>query len=105
LASLVWFYVYHTLDWGFRQIGRTASFASRHIYPALGLLAASGVFFNLGLGNAVPNGTLDGDTGDSAMAATAASAKIEWADMVIVSGVVVGAATFLFRKTLFGGKG
>ncbi|KAJ2584616.1 hypothetical protein GGH95_000262 [Coemansia sp. RSA 1836] len=39
------------------------------------------------------------------MAATAASAKIEWADMVIVSGVVVGAATFLFRKTLFGGKG
>ncbi|KAJ2263845.1 hypothetical protein GGI01_000366 [Coemansia sp. RSA 376] len=111
VASLVWFYVYHTLDWVFRQIGRTASFARRHIYPALGLLVASGVFFNLGIGStvgAVPNGTLDSDTIDSAMAATTAAAaavKIEWADMVIVSGVVVGAATFLFRKTLFGGKG
>ncbi|KAJ2236825.1 hypothetical protein H4R99_006067 [Coemansia sp. RSA 1722] len=30
------------------------------------------------------------------------AAKIEWADMMIVSGVVVGAATFLFRKALFG---
>ncbi|KAJ2895635.1 hypothetical protein GGI21_005126, partial [Coemansia aciculifera] len=39
------------------------------------------------------------------MEATMATAKIEWADMVIVSGVVVGAAAFLFRKTLFGGKG
>ncbi|KAJ1822982.1 hypothetical protein LPJ56_003037 [Coemansia sp. RSA 2599] len=31
-----------------------------------------------------------------------AAAKVEWADMMIVSGVVVGAATFLFRKVLFG---
>ncbi|KAJ2028603.1 hypothetical protein IWW57_002076 [Coemansia sp. S610] len=38
------------------------------------------------------------------MAVATAAAKIEWADMVIVSGVVVGAATFLFRRTLFGGK-
>ncbi|KAJ1965228.1 hypothetical protein GGI12_000917 [Dipsacomyces acuminosporus] len=30
--------------------------------------------------------------------------KVEWGDLVIVSGVLVGAATFLFRKTLFGSK-
>ncbi|KAJ1719616.1 hypothetical protein LPJ53_005652 [Coemansia erecta] len=32
----------------------------------------------------------------------AATTKIEWGDMMIVSGVVVGAATFLFRKAIFG---
>ncbi|KAJ2155902.1 hypothetical protein GGF46_005532 [Coemansia sp. RSA 552] len=33
----------------------------------------------------------------------AAAAGVEWGDMVIVSSVVVGAATFLFRRYLFGG--
>ncbi|KAJ1932121.1 hypothetical protein GGF37_007165, partial [Kickxella alabastrina] len=31
----------------------------------------------------------------------APTSSIEWGDMMIVSGVVIGAATFLFRKSLF----
>ncbi|KAJ2515432.1 hypothetical protein H4217_005172 [Coemansia sp. RSA 1939] len=40
----------------------------------------------------------------SAVAAAEAAAKVEWGDMVVISSVVIGAATFLFRKYLFGGK-
>ncbi|KAJ1895436.1 hypothetical protein LPJ81_004958, partial [Coemansia sp. IMI 209127] len=39
----------------------------------------------------------------TAAAAAEAAAKVEWGDMVVISGVVIGAATFLFRKYLFGG--
>ncbi|KAJ2003634.1 hypothetical protein H4R26_002962 [Coemansia thaxteri] len=108
LASLVWYYTYHTLDWGFRQTGRTASFVHRNVYPVLGLLAATGVLINFGVGGRVSagsNNTLDDIGNETMTTAATAAAGIEWADMVIVSGVVVGAATFLFRKTLFGGKG
>ncbi|KAJ2388701.1 hypothetical protein GGI23_005998, partial [Coemansia sp. RSA 2559] len=39
----------------------------------------------------------------AAAAAVEAATKVEWGDMVVISGVMIGAATFLFRKYLFGG--
>ncbi|KAJ2379041.1 hypothetical protein H4S02_007211, partial [Coemansia sp. RSA 2611] len=34
----------------------------------------------------------------------AVPAGVEWGDMVIVSSVIIGAATFLFRRYIFGAK-
>ncbi|KAJ2726324.1 hypothetical protein GGI07_000636 [Coemansia sp. Benny D115] len=99
VASFVWFYIYHTLDWVFGLIGRTSSAVHRNIYPVLGGLVGLGIYLNFGLssGEVAENTAVDLDNEMTTM-----SAKIEWGDMMIVSGVVVGAATFLFRKALFG---
>ncbi|KAJ2888597.1 hypothetical protein FB639_000529, partial [Coemansia asiatica] len=75
---------------------RVCSITRRLFYPLVGGLIGIAVYLNFGVGSSSVAGTAIVET------MAAASAKIEWADMMIVSGVVVGAATFLFRKALFG---
>ncbi|KAJ1989868.1 hypothetical protein EDC05_004399 [Coemansia umbellata] len=126
VAGLLWFYLYHTLDWVFHQVGRIVSLTQRNVYPALGLFAgitflSATVLGRSGAEDASLNSPfhtyysqeqldkqdhkkMSAEATTAAAAAAAAAAKVEWGDMVIISGVVVGAATFLFRKYLFGAK-
>ncbi|KAJ2328586.1 hypothetical protein IWW51_001115 [Coemansia sp. RSA 2702] len=99
VASFVWFYAYHTLDWWFRQIGRIASLTQRNVYPTLGLLAVTATLFSPVFGSNTFK--IENQTSDT-MAAVPAG--VEWGDMVIVSSVIIGAATFLFRRYIFGAK-
>ncbi|KAJ2779374.1 hypothetical protein H4R18_004042, partial [Coemansia javaensis] len=113
VAHLVWYYVYHALDWVFRKVGLLASLSRRTVYPALGIGALVAVFLGpsasrgLVLGSAPDSKSASvgsepaGDWSDGAMAT---QGKVEWGDMVIVSTVVIGAATFLLRRYLFGGQ-
>ncbi|KAJ1726659.1 hypothetical protein LPJ61_005038, partial [Coemansia biformis] len=118
VAGVVWFYIYHTLDWTFRQIGRVASLARRNVYPALGISALTAVLLGASSGRGAvishgfENATQAQLVTDSSSSTTsdhndqmATTGKVEWGDMVIVSSVIVGAAAFLLRRYLFGAGG
>ncbi|KAJ2375743.1 hypothetical protein IW150_002377 [Coemansia sp. RSA 2607] len=107
IASSLWFYIYHALDSVFRLIGFISSIAKKSIYPLAGGLFGIAIYLNFGLGSGTANNDSNTNSSDVSEAVEvtqkmAATTKIEWGDMMIVSGVVVGAATFLFRKAIFG---
>ncbi|KAJ1948987.1 hypothetical protein FBU59_001344, partial [Linderina macrospora] len=123
LAHSVWFYFYHSVNWGVLFIARVLRAFKDYKVPGvgfLGIVLTYALFATHGDSQASLSGSTTAgirhhasnsnsnkhqdNTGSKHkhQSNMSTSSKVEWGDMVIVSGVLVGAATFLFRKTLFG---
>ncbi|ORX65489.1 hypothetical protein DL89DRAFT_325650 [Linderina pennispora] len=83
---------------------RQGGVLNKYRVPGIGFLGIVLGYFHLtsDSSTAADQGKRQDSTGSQKEMST--SSKVEWGDMVIVSGVLVGAATFLFRKTLFGAR-